>query len=99
MPAKEHGSGGEGAADVAEGIAGVAEAEPVALPLGVLLGVVHEFECHELPPLAVEDDDGVIITREEDERGKKWFGQLNIHFCKMFHKSAMNEDITFSDSM
>jgi hypothetical protein len=29
-----------------------------------LLGVVHKFECHELPPLAVEDDDGVIILLE-----------------------------------
>jgi len=64
MPAEEHGGGGEGAAYIAEGIAGVTEAEPVALPLGVLLGVVHEFERHELPPLAVEDDDGVIILLE-----------------------------------
>ena len=47
MSAEEHGNARESAADVADGVAGIAEAKGVGLPLRVLLGVVDEFECHE----------------------------------------------------
>lgn len=49
MPTKQHGNAGQCAADVADGIAGVAEAEDVTFPFWVLLREVDELEGHGSP--------------------------------------------------